>query len=156
MAFKKGESGNPKGRAKLPYNINAAKGSASIEVLSSIYKFGMMPRSKFNEYLKSDEPTMWERVTAGCFMKATQGSLNHIEALWSRVIGPAPKVLAVDGLQMNNVQLNQPQDTESLTHILIKLKQAAEQERDCTPIQDISKSSSQSPSLSLPQESYTE
>jgi hypothetical protein len=150
MSFKKGEVTNPKGRIKLPDNINAAKGSATIEVLSSMYKFGMMPRSKFNEYLKSDKPTMWERVTAGCFVRASAGSLNHIEALWSRVIGPAPKVLQVDGMQLNQVQSSA--DPEMLTHIMIKLKEAAE--KDCNPSpQNLESPSS---SASSPQESPTE
>lgn len=129
----KGQSGNPGGAPKKPDNLNSAMGSAKFEVLQSIVKFGMMPRSRFNEYLKTDEPSMWERVTAGCFVRATAGSLNHIEALWSRIIGPAPKVLQVDGMQLNQVQ--SATDPEMLTHIMIKLKEAAE--KDLNPPEEI-------------------
>ncbi len=130
MPFVKGKKIPGQGRPKLPANINTAMGEAKLEVLASIAKFGMMPRSRFNEYLKTDQPTMWERVTAGCFVHAGNGSLNHINALWDRVIGPVPKpiqALDADGKPKDtHVSLFQSMDADQLTQFVVNLRAKAE------------------------------
>lgn len=113
--FKKGQSGNPKGRPKLPEDLVAVKRLASAEVQTMIAKFSRMNVGQLKELVKDDSISGLERAIIMNIMDPLR-----MDYILSRCIGKVPDIV-----ESTNTNINMDYDPEEYAEVpkeaLIKL-----------------------------------
>lgn len=109
MAFKKGQSGNPSGRPKVPEDVREAKKLTSVEMVRVLNKFNGWTLNQLAEFCKDGNNTVLEMMVARIMIKGIKdGTPTNLTFLFDRLIGkvkdqvevsyPKPTVIkTVDG-----------------------------------------------------------
>lgn len=86
--WKKGESGNPKGRAKKYITTLAEQGYTRTQVNDTMMVMLQFNKTELKECMDNENATMLERILAkALFFGSIDGSLISIETILSRVLG---------------------------------------------------------------------
>ncbi len=87
--FKKGQSGNPGGRPKVPDEIKKLRQMTYQEFLDALQKYGVMTREDVEAHLKRKETTCFEHIFGKVIIDACDGEKDArnllIERLWGKV-----------------------------------------------------------------------
>jgi hypothetical protein len=86
--FKKGVSGNPAGRRKMPYEIRELQSVCKLEVIDAINSTLLMTREEIKKIISNPHSTMAQLVVASLVQKAIQeGCYMRAQFLMNYVIG---------------------------------------------------------------------
>ena len=92
--WKKGQSGNLKGRPKLPDDIKEARTLNQIEFERTINKFLFESKRFLDELLESEQSTVFELMIAKMLQKAiNEGDYQRINFLMDRIVGKAKETI---------------------------------------------------------------
>lgn len=87
--FKKGQSGNPKGRPICDPMIKAFKQTSYEEFIKALQKYGAMTASEVKAELSRPDATMFEIMFGSIVSRAAKGDTNArqllIDRLWGKV-----------------------------------------------------------------------
>lgn len=87
--FKKGQSGNPSGRAKQDPQIKAFRELTYKEFLTQLQKYGWQTPKQIEQDLKREDVTMFERIFGKIILQAAEGEKDgrqvFLERLWGKV-----------------------------------------------------------------------
>ena len=88
MAFKKGQSGNPKGREPYPFELaNAAKLTKS-QVETALSKFMWLSKEEVKEYIEKPDTIAMDVLLGRIMLKAiSSGDHMRMEFFFNRLIG---------------------------------------------------------------------
>jgi len=90
--YKKGVSGNPKGRPKLPGEIKTAKVVNQIEMFRIMNKFAYMSTAEIKNLLHASDTPMIEIVAARLYIEAgKKGDHHRLGFVFDRLIGSVPQ-----------------------------------------------------------------
>jgi hypothetical protein len=109
IPFKKGQSGNPKGRPKKYVLSLKTEGYKMTEINDTIQAMVGMNIDELKKTLENDKATILEKTVAAALRKGLlKGDLNNIETLMNRVYGkPKEKV----DITTNGNNINEPRYT---------------------------------------------
>lgn len=94
--WKKGESGNPKGRPKKPVLLMRKEGYKLAEINDTIQALLNMNLDELQEIWNNPDATLLERTIASAIRKSIEkGNLDSIETLLNRVYGKPKEALDV-------------------------------------------------------------
>lgn len=94
--FKKGQSGNPGGKVKLPEDIKQARKLNQVELERIINKYLYMDRDAVKEAISSPSTPMMELMVASIVAQAAQkGDHARLEFVLQRMIGKVKDQLEV-------------------------------------------------------------
>jgi len=89
--FKKGQSGNPSGRAKLPADLLEAKRCNKEQLETLLHKFLVMDKEALRQIMASPVSTMLELMVGSIIMRAVNdGCTMRLSFLLDRVLGKMP------------------------------------------------------------------
>lgn len=117
--WKKGESGNPKGRPKkLHPTLMKTTAYSKNQIVDIIQYMVSLTEKQLNEILEDNESTVFEKTIASAIKKSiSKGYLDSIETLLNRVYGKPSDSLDITS---NGKDLNNKIEIEIIT---TKLKQ---------------------------------
>jgi hypothetical protein len=94
--FKKGQSGNPGGKPKVPDDIKEARKLNQIELERAINRLIWLPRAELKALIENPETPMFEMMLASIVAQAAQkGDQSRLEFILMRVIGKVKDQLEV-------------------------------------------------------------
>jgi hypothetical protein len=88
--FKKGQSGNPKGRPKLPPEIKILRSLDLATFLSELHDLWRAPRCELERILDNKDAEAGRGALARALFNATKGDLDALELLLNRLLGKVP------------------------------------------------------------------
>lgn len=108
--WKKGESGNPKGRPKKPVLQMKVAGYKLAEINDTIQAMCSMTLEQLREIWENPNATLLERTIASSLRKGIEkGNLDSLETLMNRVYGKPNEKLDIttagDKLDQNKIQV---------------------------------------------------
>ena len=108
--WKKGESGNPKGRPKKPVLQMKVAGYKLAEINDTIQAMCSMTLDQLREVWENPDTTLLERTIAAALRKSIEkGNLDSLETLMNRVYGKPNEKLDItsagDKLEQNKIQV---------------------------------------------------
>jgi hypothetical protein len=103
--FKKGQSGNPSGRAKKSIEVEQKRLITYEEFVDLVTRFSKMKRAEMKEYLERPEATMFELVYGKLIVQAANGDKSARDMLTERLFG---KVKDVVETHNTNVEVGPP------------------------------------------------
>jgi poly-beta-hydroxyalkanoate depolymerase len=108
--WKKGESGNPKGRPKKPVLQMKVAGYTLHEINDTIQAMCSMTLDQLREIWENPNTTLLERTIAASLRKSIEkGNLDSLETLMNRVYGKPNEKLDIttagDKLEQNKIQV---------------------------------------------------
>lgn len=108
--WKKGESGNPKGRPKKPVLQMKVAGYKLAEINDTIQAMCSMTIEQLREIWENPNATLLERTIASSLRKGIEkGNLDSLETLMNRVYGKPNEKLDItsagDKLDQNKIQV---------------------------------------------------
>lgn len=109
--WKKGQSGNPKGRPKKPVLMMRKEGYKLAEINDTIQALLNMNLEELQLIWNNPDATLLERTIASAIRKSIEkGNLDSIETLLNRVYGKPKEALDVttkgEGIQSTPFQIN--------------------------------------------------
>lgn len=94
--FKKGQSGNPGGKPKLPDDIKQARKLSQIELERTINKLIYLPRSELKQVIENPATPMFEIMIASIIAQASQkGDQLRLDFVLNRMIGKVKEPVEV-------------------------------------------------------------
>jgi hypothetical protein len=87
MAFKKGKSGNPEGRPKLPEELREANKLTKATAVSLMNQFLYTDINELEEILSDKTKPVIQHIICGVAMRATQGDNKCADWFMDRLIG---------------------------------------------------------------------
>jgi hypothetical protein len=93
--FKKGSSGNPNGRPRVPEDIREARKLDKIAFDRTLNKFIHMPKSEFNNVMKQDISKMEQMVGRMIDSACAYGDHHRLNFILDRLIGKVADVVEV-------------------------------------------------------------
>ena len=94
IPFKKGQSGNPKGRPKKWVSTLTDSGYKMSEVRDCILVMMAMTMDELKDAFENENATALEKTIAGAIRKSiTKGSLYSMETLMDRVFGKSKETI---------------------------------------------------------------
>ena len=104
--WKKGESGNPSGRKKLPNDIREAKTMDKIQFARILHKFVHMRKDQLSDSLRNPNATMLELMVGHIVAKAAKdGDTVRATFLLDRMIGKVADQVDVSNM-VHQIVLN--------------------------------------------------
>jgi len=85
--FKKGSSGNLKGRPRMPKELLDFKKTSYQDFLTQLQKYGSMPKIHLIEDLKRPDTTMFELIFGNIVLSASRGDRDARRELLDRLWG---------------------------------------------------------------------
>lgn len=99
--FKQGQSGNPKGRPKLPEDVKSCLKLNQVEFVRLANEFLFMSAKQLKEVSENHEETVFRQILAAVLLEAiTNGDHKRLEFFIDRLIGKS-KQTEVDEPQKN-------------------------------------------------------
>lgn len=117
----KGESGNPKGRPKIPPEIKAMRQLTNLEFSRLANKFLCMTKDEIQECIKDPRASVLELMIASIISKGlSQGDQIRLNALLERIIGkvPTPVVNQIDPALLEAIKSLEGKSTQDLLAIV--------------------------------------
>lgn len=103
-AFKKGQSGNPSGRPKLPADILEGRKLNQIEVARILNRFSNYTLIQLKEILESPESTTLELAIGKIMAEGIKtGDQSRINFILDRMIGKVPDKIELSGEVKNEI-----------------------------------------------------
>lgn len=88
MAFKKGQSGNPGGRVKLPEDVKEARKLNQAEAVRLLNKFNTWTIKELSNFCKDENSTALELMVARIILKGIKdGTPTNLNFVFDRLIG---------------------------------------------------------------------
>lgn len=95
--FKKGQSGNPKGRPKLDPEVKAIQQFNKDEVSKLLNKYSRMTQKEMLKVYNSEKAMMIEKWTAKIFIKATvEGDYRAMDYVLNRMVGKVADKMEIE------------------------------------------------------------
>jgi len=95
--FKKGQSGNPRGRPKVPVELKRARRLTQIEFEKSVNKFLFGDKKHLNKVLNDPASTTFDLLIGQMIVMAIkQGDYQRLNFLMDRIIGKAKETVRVE------------------------------------------------------------
>ncbi len=99
--FKKGQSGNPSGRARLPQEIRDAKRVTSEKFIALTSKYLNATKLELADALKEDALPYLDRIVINVIQRAADGAdLVRLDMLLNRIIGKVPDKIESENLHI--------------------------------------------------------
>lgn len=96
--FKKGQSGNPKGRTPIPEEVKEARKFNKLEVERVLDKFLGLTRDELFIRLRDPQTAMLERIVGRIILKASKGGDHfRLDFLLNRLIGKVKEAVEHSG-----------------------------------------------------------
>lgn len=94
--FKKGQSGNPRGRAKLPEDLQKVKMLTKEHISKLINKYGSLTLAKLEEVMKAEESASFDVMICSAIRRAiVDGDVSRMDFLLNRTVGKVTDVAEV-------------------------------------------------------------
>lgn len=103
--FKKGVSGNPGGRRKLPEEVRIAKQMTQNELILIFNRLMFMTEAQIREHLQNAKTPIFERAICKVLNKADQyGDPGRLEFLLNRTIGKVTDRIEHRGMALTIIE----------------------------------------------------
>lgn len=90
--FKQGQSGNPKGRPKLPEDVKSCLKLNQVEFVRLANEFLFMSAKQLKEVIDNQEETVFRQILASVLLEAIKnGDYKRLEFFVDRLIGKSPQ-----------------------------------------------------------------
>jgi hypothetical protein len=110
--FKKGESGNPKGKTKLPAHVKEALKLNRVDFEHKLHRYLQMPMKKVIAILQDHDEYCIDGMVASIIIKAiTEGCVIRTKFLLDRIGIAGYQELSDPSLKVQTVEENKPQVT---------------------------------------------
>lgn len=106
--WKKGQSGNPAGKAKRVVEAERQRLITYAEFIDLVTKFSTMPRDEIKAYLERPEATMFELIYGKMVVDAAKGDRVAREMLTERLFGKVKEQIESFNVNVNSTPEGPP------------------------------------------------
>lgn len=103
--FQKGQSGNPNGRPKLPFDVEATRQMNQIDVARAISRYLQLPISELQDKLKDKNESSLNLMVASVIYHAIKkGDQSRLNLILDRCVGKVKDKVEVSGSVYSNLR----------------------------------------------------